>query len=274
MDKIVIKNLEIFANHGMFSEENVLGQKFVVSANLYTDTRQAGLSQDLEKSIHYGIVANQITEFMKNNTFKLIETVAEQLAQELLLSVDRLWAIDLEIKKPWAPVGLPLDYVSVQISRKWHTAFIAVGSNLGDREKYLLDGIAYLKNDRRVRVTKQSDFIVTEPYGGVKQDDFLNGCIEVKTTLTAYELLALMQAAEQNAKRERTIHWGPRTLDLDLIFYDNCTIESEELTVPHIDMQNREFVLISMAQIAPYYRHPILKKTISELLGDLNSMQK
>ena len=80
MDKIKIKDLEIYCHHGVFPEENKLGQKFVVSATLYTDTREAGMNDDLTKSIHYGDVSHFITEFMQNHTFKLIETVAEKLA--------------------------------------------------------------------------------------------------------------------------------------------------------------------------------------------------
>lgn len=83
MDKITIKNLEIFANHGVFPEENVLGQKFVVSAVLYTDIREAGKSDDLTKSIHYGEVSHQIKSYVENHTFQLLERVAEGLAREL-----------------------------------------------------------------------------------------------------------------------------------------------------------------------------------------------
>ena len=80
MDKIHIKNLEVFARHGVFPEENALGQKFVVSAVLYTSTREAGRADDLAKSIHYGEVSRFITEFMEQNTFQLLETAAERLA--------------------------------------------------------------------------------------------------------------------------------------------------------------------------------------------------
>ena len=87
MDQIHIKNLEIFAKHGVFPEENILGQKFVVSATLYTSTRQAGQTDDLTKSIHYGEVSHFIRRFLEEHTYKLLETVAEKLAEELLLEV-------------------------------------------------------------------------------------------------------------------------------------------------------------------------------------------
>ena len=134
MDKIQIKNLEIFANHGAFPEENKLGQKFVISATLYTSTRKAGKTDDLTASIHYGEVSQFITKFVREHTWKLLETVVEQLAEAMLLQIPHLEKVELEIKKPWAPVGLPLETVSVSIERGWHTAYIAMGSNMGDKK--------------------------------------------------------------------------------------------------------------------------------------------
>ena len=188
-DKISIKNLEVFAHHGVFPEENKLGQKFLVSAVLYTDTRTAGITDDLTKSIHYGIVSQKITEFLQQHTYQLIETAAEQLVQELLLTTEHLQAVTLELKKPWAPVGLPLETVSVTITRGWHTACIALGSNMGDKKAYLDLAVQRLSERPDCRVVKVSDFIQTAPYGGVEQDDFLNGALELETTLEPQELL-------------------------------------------------------------------------------------
>ena len=135
MDKIKIEDLEVFARHGVFPEENVLGQKFLVSAVLYVDTRKAGMTDELTASIHYGEVSQFIDRFMKENTCKLIERAAERLAEELLLHTPLLKKIKLEIKKPWAPVGLPLKTVSVEIERGWHTAYIALGSNRQEKRE-------------------------------------------------------------------------------------------------------------------------------------------
>ena len=132
LDQIKIEGLEIFANHGVFPEENVLGQKFIVSATLYTDTRKAGKTDELTASIHYGEVSAFITEFVKSHTYKLLERVAEELVEDMLQKFDGLEKVTLEIQKPWAPVGLPLKTVSVRITRSWHTAYIALGSNMGD----------------------------------------------------------------------------------------------------------------------------------------------
>ena len=118
MDKIKIKDLEVFANHGVFPEETVLGQKFLVSCAIHLNTRKAGITDLLDESVNYGTICHLIKDEMEKNTFKLIESVAEHLAETVLESDPRIRQVDLEIKKPWAPIALPLDTASVEISRK------------------------------------------------------------------------------------------------------------------------------------------------------------
>ncbi|MDO4436820.1 MAG: dihydroneopterin aldolase [Coriobacteriaceae bacterium] len=117
LDKINIDKLEVFANHGVFPEENALGQKFVVSVTFYTDTRRAGETDDLSASIHYGEAAHAIDEFMRAHTFKLIEAAAEGVASMLLERYPSAYGVRVKLEKPWAPVGLPLQSVSVEIER-------------------------------------------------------------------------------------------------------------------------------------------------------------
>lgn len=117
LDKIAIEGLEVFANHGVFPEENKLGQKFVVSITLYTDTRRAGETDDLTSSIHYGEAAHAVDAFMRAHTFKLIEAAAEGIAAMLLDRYPSAYGVRIKLEKPWAPVGLPLQSVSVEIER-------------------------------------------------------------------------------------------------------------------------------------------------------------
>ena len=242
-DKIHIKNLEVFANHGVFTEENRLGQKFLISLTMYLDTRTPGKSDNLTTSIDYGEVSSFMTGYMKEHTFKLIEAAAENLCEALLLRYPLLKGVTLELKKPWAPVGLPLETVSVEITRFWHYAYIALGSNMGDKKAYLDGAVKALEQTPGCSVEKVSTYIVTEPYGGVEQDDFLNGCLLLKTLMQPQELLCRLHEIEQEAHRERIIRWGPRTLDLDILMYDDEIVEADDLIIPHAEMHLRRFVL-------------------------------
>lgn len=273
MDWIHIKDLEVFAKHGVFPEENVLGQKFLVSAALGTSSREAGQKDDLTKSIHYGEVSHFIRRFLEEHTFKLLETAVEKLAEELLLKIERLESVRLELKKPWAPIGLPLKTVSVEVERSWHTAYIALGSNMGDKKAYLDSGVEGLRQTKGCRVLAVSDYLATEPYGVTDQDEFLNGAMKIRTLLPPHELLDRLHEIEQEAGRERIIRWGPRTLDLDILLYDDLILDDEELHIPHIEMYKRDFVLEPLCQIAPYMRHPVCNRTVQELLEALKSAE-
>lgn len=270
-DEIRIEKLEVYAYHGVFPEEKRQGQTFVINAVLYTDTRKASLTDRLDQSTDYGDVCRFIAEWMKKNTCNLIETAAEKLAQETLLKYDLIMGIDLEICKPEAPIKQPFGNVSVKISRQWHKAYLSVGSNMGDKEQYIYGAIEALKAHPLIVVRRISDLIVTEPYGGVEQEEFLNGVIEIETLLPPSELLAVLHEIEETAGRVRELRWGPRTLDLDIIFYDKLVYEDDALVIPHQDMENRFFVLKPMCMLAPNYRHPILGKTVNQLLESLES---
>lgn len=273
MDQIRIENLVVFANHGVFPEENVLGQKFVVSCTLYLDTERAGKTDELDASVNYGTVSHLIYEKMKERTFKLIEAEANYLAESILLSDSKIKAVDLELKKPWAPVGLPLDHVSLTVSRRWHEAYVALGSNMGDKEKYLADAVEGLKQTPGCQVVACSSWMKTAPYGYTDQDEFLNGALKLRTLLSPHALLDRLHDLEQEADRRREIHWGPRTLDLDILLYDDLVLSDDDLCIPHVDMKNREFVLAPLVEIAPYKHHPVYRITLKEMLDELKAKE-
>lgn len=273
MDRINITGLEVFAHHGVYQEENVLGQKFIVDVSMMVSTRQAGRTDDIRKSVNYGCVCDDIQKFMKGGNYKLIETLAEEIASSILLKYEDVKGVDVTVRKPWAPVLVHVDNVSVSITRMKHIAYLGLGSNMGDRESYLDMAIDELNKDPYTKVTQVSDFIETEPYGGVEQDDFLNGCLEIETLLSPDELLDLVNGIEFAAGRERIIHWGPRTLDIDILLYDDLVYDDERLHIPHVEMHKREFVLKPLSAIAGYKRHPLLGATVSELLERLEAQE-
>lgn len=274
MDRITVKGLETFGYHGVFEEESFLGQKFIVDAVLFTDTRKAGKNDDLEASVDYGEVCKQIKKIVEVERFLLIESLAEEIAEKLLLTFAPIQKVEITVKKPWAPVLISMDTVAVTIERGWHTVYLSIGSNMGDKEGYLDFAIDQINGLTDSKVIKASDYIVTKPYGGVEQDDFLNGALEVQTLQTPEEFLESIHHIEKEAHRERLVHWGPRTLDIDILFYDNRMIMEDDLQIPHMEIPKREFVLQPLAQIAPYYMHPVLKKSVMEMLSCLQGQDE
>ena len=264
MDHIKIVQLEIFAFHGCEEQEKRDGQKFYIDADLYTDIRTPGISDDLNDTINYATVCQFIDKFMKENRFDLIEAAAEQTVRALLQEFPKVRGVDFTIYKPNAPIGLPFENVAVSISRKWSKVILAVGSNMGDREAYLNGAADSLYDDGNCRVNVISNYIETEPYGPVEQDKFLNTVFTFETLYEPEELLLRMQEIEKEAHRERKIHWGPRTLDLDLLLYDNRITESPVLTIPHPEMTKRLFVLIPLCELNPHGVHPLYRKRFAE----------
>ena len=271
MDKIIIKELNIYANHGVYDEEKEKGQNFYINASFYMDTYFAGLTDDLEQSVSYALLCDRIVELVTMNTYDLLETVAEQTVRIRLLENHRIQEIEFEIRKPEAPIAHLFESVSIKIKRAWNQVFIAIGSNLGEREETMRQALQMLEKDKHCQLIAISDFIITKPYGNVAQEDFMNGVFEIKTLYHPQELLTFLNQIETELGRERKIHWGPRTLDLDIIYYNQDCIQTENLVVPHKDMKNRAFVLEPLAKIAPYFIHPIFRKTTLQLLDELNN---
>lgn len=269
MDVITIDRLKVYAYHGVFEQEKKDGQLFFVSAKLYLDVRKAARNDDLSKTVNYDEAAHLIEKIVKAESHDLIETVAENVAMELLLAFPELQTVSIRLSKPQAPIELEFDDVAVEIERSRHTAYLSIGSNLGDKESYLDFAVEKLGKDELISVEKVSSYIVTEPVGPVEQPDFLNGAVEISTLYSPHRLLKVINAIEAEAGRERKVHWGPRTLDIDIILFDDNIQADEKLTIPHPEMVNREFVLEPLAEIAPYAFHPILHKTVKEMYSSL-----
>ena len=154
-----------------------------------------------------------------------------------------------------------------------HIAYIGIGSNLGDKLHHCEKAISeILKIDRHKLIAKSSLF-KTLPIGYTSQDWFVNGVIKIETDLEAPELLRTLKTIESQLGRTEIIRWGPRTIDLDILFFDDAEIYTEELQIPHPLIQDRQFVLVPLAEIDRNLIHPVLKKTIQELLNNFKEDQ-
>lgn len=154
------------------------------------------------------------------------------------------------------------------------TAYLGLGSNVGERLEQLESAIKILDNVEGVQVSQISSVYETEPVGYVDQPNFLNLCVEVKTELTPQQLLQQCFYTEQQLHRVRDIRWGPRTLDVDILLYEDEIIEEENLIVPHQRMRERSFVLTPLNDIAADVVEPRTQLSISELVIPDDTVKK
>jgi dihydroneopterin aldolase/2-amino-4-hydroxy-6-hydroxymethyldihydropteridine diphosphokinase len=146
-----------------------------------------------------------------------------------------------------------------------HIAYLGLGSNVGDREEYIEQAIFLLSKTPNVKMIKKSTNYETEAEGPGDQQSFLNAAIEIQTSLDPYKLLSVVQETENALGREREVEWGPRTMDIDILLYDDQIISDDKLQVPHPLLHERLFVLKPLSEIAPNVLHPALEKKIVDI---------
>jgi len=154
-----------------------------------------------------------------------------------------------------------------------NTVYIQLGSNIGERKSYIAKSMDQIEENIG-KIIIESSIFETIPWGNENQNNFLNSVIKINTTLDAFRVLKKSQEIENNLDRERVEKWGERTIDIDILFYNNEIINTTKLNIPHPFIQQRKFVLVPLSEIAPNYIHPILKKNISTLLSECKDNQK
>ena len=155
-----------------------------------------------------------------------------------------------------------------------YIAYIGIGSNIGDKVNQCEKAISEILKVDRHKLLAKSSLFKTEPMGYTSQDWFINGVIKIETDLEPSELLRTLKTIEAQLGRTETFRWGPRTIDLDILFFDDIQIQTGELKIPHPLIQDRKFVLIPLAEIDRHLIHPVLKKTIQQLLDNSMGDQK
>ena len=244
MDRILIDDLRVLTIIGALPHEREIAQPLRIDLSIGLDLRNPGRSDELNDTVHYGLVCERIIE------------MAAKVA-DVVLEFDLVETVDVRVTKLRPPIPSPVESTSVAITRtraeaaapplEDHEVIVALGSNLGDRQGYLRFAVQELGN-----VVAMSQVFETEPVGGPDdQGAYLNMVVKVQTSLDPYAFIRRCQRIEANALRQRIVHWGPRTLDVDMLFYDDVHIDSERLTVPHPRINERRFVLTPLSEVAP-----------------------
>jgi dihydroneopterin aldolase/2-amino-4-hydroxy-6-hydroxymethyldihydropteridine diphosphokinase len=255
-DTVEVRGLVVTTVVGVLPHERTNAQPVRIDLDLRVDLRDAGRSDDLSDTADYGDVAERVAAMVRESKDTLLERLADRVA-EMLVAIDRVEAVDVTITKLRPPIPEQLDSTAVRIHRsrldynvaprEQHLAIIALGSSLGDREAYLRLAVASFDDVHRI-----SQVFETDPVGGPDgQGAYLNMVMAVHTALDPYALLRRCRQIEAFAYRQRVVHWGPRTLDLDLLFYDDVHIDDPQLTIPHPRFAERRFVLAPLQEVAP-----------------------
>lgn len=249
--KIKIRGLEINACHGVHGFEKQTPQRFVIDADLSVDFYEAAKHDDLNKTVNYSAVCSLIAKTVTENCLNLIESLAYACAFAVMENFATVSKITLTVKKPDAPLKVKFDSVEAEAELERNTVYLSLGSSMGDRAAYLNSAVDKLKAVRGVKVEKVSEYMTTEPYGGVAKNSFLNCAAKIKTLISPEQLLLEIHRIEKECRRVRDKRWDDRTLDIDIIFFDNKTVREENLIIPHPDYANRPFVTEPLKNVEP-----------------------
>lgn len=254
-DQIVLKGISARGFHGVLDFEKRDGQTFVVDVTMDVNLAAAGASDDLGDTVNYAEVAGDVVALIEGESLDLIEALAARIADRVL-SRPLVEAVEVVVHKPEAPVGHPFTDVQVRVVRERQTpVVIALGSNIGDSVETLHDATLALYG--LIDIVEVSPLVETDPVGGPDQPAYLNAVVTGTTHLAPASLLTSLHDIEREHGRSREVHWGPRTLDLDLIQYGDPVFDTDvrmaspNLTLPHPRAHERAFVLVPWLQAEP-----------------------
>ncbi|MBB4105615.1 2-amino-4-hydroxy-6-hydroxymethyldihydropteridine diphosphokinase [Allorhizobium borbori] len=251
-DRVFVSNLCLHGHHGLFPEETRLGQKFYIDIECAVDLAPAGLSDDYEKAVGYDTLCDIATAVSAAGPYKLIETLGHRIAEAVLARFYIITEVVVRVRKPSAPMAAMFDNVGVEIRRRRRRRIgLSLGSNVGNKIANIETALSLLRTENVVEFDGISKFYRTAPWGNEDQDWFVNVCAIGWTTMTPQDVLKAFKRIEFHVGRVPTVRWGPRVIDIDILFIDDIEADGPELTLPHRDMFNRAFVLVPLNEIAP-----------------------
>jgi dihydroneopterin aldolase/2-amino-4-hydroxy-6-hydroxymethyldihydropteridine diphosphokinase len=252
INRIFVSNLCLFGHHGVLKEEAALGQRFFFDIDCTVDLDEAVRDDDYRRTVGYEQLCDIAGRVSGATRFDLIETLADRIATTILDTYPAVSETSVTIRKPSAPVSAVLDHVGVEARRYRKTEFaLSLGSNVGNKVANIRAAIARLDAEDGIEVDAVSHLYKTAPWGKTDQDWFVNACLRGTTRLSPQTLLKRCQAIEIQVGRLPGVRWGPRIIDVDILYAGNAELESAGLTLPHPEMMNRIFVLLPLAEVAP-----------------------
>jgi len=288
-DYIFITNMSVRTIIGVNPWEREEKQDVIANMKLWPFLPLEG--DYVPKTHNYRTISRTIINFLEESTFQTIEAMVTAMA-DLLLAKSHVKKVNLYVEKPSALLlaksagieitreshtnnsNAPSSNSSDNLGAKQHEVYIGLGSNLGDRVKNISQAIKILEAKKYATVIGTSFLYQTPPALVTDQPMFLNAVCKIKTTLSPQDLLKALKEIENELGRTPTIRYGPRVIDLDILFYDDIELKTEELQIPHPALHLRHFVLKPLCDITKYLEHPILQKVSVQLLNHLDSKEK
>lgn len=270
MDRVGVNNLCLHGFHGVFQEERKLGQKFFIDIDCRLDLATCAAGDDYGHAVCYGTLCDLAAEVSGEGPYNLIETLGSRIAIAVLERFDPVGEVRVRVRKPSAPIDAALDHVEIEIvrRRRRRVAF-SLGSNVGDKPGNLRTALAWMNTLEGTEIDRVSRFYKTKPWGDTDQDWFLNACAIGSTTLDPVALLRALKRIELTLGRVPTRRWGPRVIDIDILFVDDLEMETPLLTLPHRGIFNRAFVLIPLSEIAT--EHRVLGRVIGDAAAEIGA---
>jgi len=260
----LINNLKLYGYHGVREHEKKDGQFFLFNIIIHIRDLDFAESDKLESTLNYSDVIKEIRRINDNERFDLLETFCQVLAECLAGMSKLVKRVDVRIEKPSPPIDEELDSVGVQYSLIKEDldsfpikVFLSLGSNMGDRKMNLKEALRLLRNNPEISISGTSSLYETGPMYVQDQNSFYNIAVEMsaRSKMGPFKLLGLIKEIEYYMGRTKGgARYGPRPIDIDILYYGNEKIESDILQIPHPRIAERRFVLLPLCEIAPDIR--------------------
>lgn len=250
-DRIFVSNLCIVGRHGVHEEERILGQRFFLDIEVKTDARRASEHDDYRKAICYATLCELAQQVSDAGPYRLIETFSERVIEAILDRFPTVTAATVRIRKPGAAISASFDTVGVELTRqRQQRVAFSLGSNVGEKASQIRAALGFLEAVEGLQIKAVSRFYRTAPWGKTDQDWFVNAAAVGETSLTAHEVLRACKQIEVQLGRTPGERWGPRLIDIDLLYLGDEETDTPALTLPHAEMFNRSFVMVPLDEIA------------------------